>query len=236
MLIHVSLQVIINCSALPSLLHLLSNSRESIKKEACWTISNIAAGNRDQIQYVIDSNIFPMIIEIMGKGDFKTRKEAAWAITNATSGGSNEQIQYLVGQHCIPQLCNLLTVMDPKIIQVKEKIHLIVKLFLMFRIIFEQVALNGLENILKFGLNEAKQNGNGINPYAAMVEECYGLDKIEFLQSHENQDLYKKAYNIIEKYFGCEEEDKEVAPSIGDGQYRFHADAPTNGCTDKFQF
>lgn len=42
--------MILNCSALPSLLHLLSNSRESIRKEACWTISNITAGNRAQIQ------------------------------------------------------------------------------------------------------------------------------------------------------------------------------------------
>ena len=43
-------QVILNCNALPSLLYLLSNSRESIRKEACWTISNITAGNRAQIQ------------------------------------------------------------------------------------------------------------------------------------------------------------------------------------------
>ena len=44
------LQVILTCSALPCLLHLLSSSKESIRKEACWTISNITAGNRMQIQ------------------------------------------------------------------------------------------------------------------------------------------------------------------------------------------
>ena len=43
-------QVILNCSALPRLLHLLSSPKESIRKEACWTISNITAGNRSQIQ------------------------------------------------------------------------------------------------------------------------------------------------------------------------------------------
>lgn len=43
-------QVILNCSALPCLLHLLSSPKESIKKEACWTVSNITAGNRAQIQ------------------------------------------------------------------------------------------------------------------------------------------------------------------------------------------
>lgn len=43
-------QVVLNCSALPCLLHLLSSAKESIRKEACWTISNITAGNRGQIQ------------------------------------------------------------------------------------------------------------------------------------------------------------------------------------------
>jgi hypothetical protein len=46
----VQTQVILNCSALPCLLHLLASPRESIRKEACWTISNITAGNRQQIQ------------------------------------------------------------------------------------------------------------------------------------------------------------------------------------------
>lgn len=45
------LQCIINHQALPCLANLLaSNHKKSIKKEACWTISNITAGNNDQIQ------------------------------------------------------------------------------------------------------------------------------------------------------------------------------------------
>lgn len=46
----VQTQIILNCAALPCLLHLLSSSKESVRKEACWTISNITAGNRSQIQ------------------------------------------------------------------------------------------------------------------------------------------------------------------------------------------
>lgn len=42
--------VVLECMALPSLLHLLSSSKETIRKEACWAISNITAGNRSQIQ------------------------------------------------------------------------------------------------------------------------------------------------------------------------------------------
>lgn len=46
-----SIQCIINTGALPCLLSLLThNHKKSIKKEACWTISNITAGNKEQIQ------------------------------------------------------------------------------------------------------------------------------------------------------------------------------------------
>lgn len=89
-------QLILNCNALPCIQQLLSSPKETIRKEACWTISNIAAGNRHQIQAVIDASIFPSIIDLLSKADFKTRKEAAWAITNATSGGTVDQIKYLV--------------------------------------------------------------------------------------------------------------------------------------------
>ncbi len=37
-----------------------------------------------------------------------------------------------------------------------------------------QVALNGLENILRLGELEAKRGG-GINPYCALIEEAYGM-------------------------------------------------------------
>jgi len=88
----------------------------------------------------------------MKSGEFKTRKEAAWAIVNATSGGTPEQIRYLVDQGTIPPLCDFLTSMDVKIIQ---------------------VALNGLENILKVGEDDARVSGT-INKYAVLIEQCYG--------------------------------------------------------------
>ncbi len=60
-----------------------------------------------------------------------------------------------------------------------------------------QVVLDGLNNMLKLA-------GSEVEPVAAMVEECGGLDKIEALQNHENVDIYKLAYEIIEQYFSDE--------------------------------
>ncbi|CAD7003352.1 importin subunit alpha-7 [Ceratitis capitata] len=202
----VQTQVILNCNALSCINMLLNSQFETIKKEACWTISNVAAGNRQQIQAVIDANIFPVLITIMQNADFKTKKEAAWAITNATSSGTAEQIRYLVHVGCIPPMCDFLTVVDSDIVQ---------------------VALNALENILKAGEKFAARP----NPYAIAIEECGGLDKIEYLQSHENRDIYYKSFYIIEQYFNNEEEDTRVAPTEEESHYSFNPniDTPNGG-------
>lgn len=94
-----------------------------------------------------------MLILVLRDADFKTKKEAAWAITNATSGGTSTQIQYLVENGCIPPLCTLLDYKDLKIVQ---------------------VALNGLENILRAGKQDSEMGANP-NPYAVTIEECGGV-------------------------------------------------------------
>lgn len=147
-------QVVLNCNALPALHQLLHAEKDTIVKEACWAISNIAAGNMQQIQAIIDAGVFPVLINILRSAEYKTRKESAWAVTNSTSGGTAEQIKYLVSVGCIPPMCELLTVMDANIVQ---------------------VALNGLENILKSG----EQCYQKPNPYAVLIEECYGKSELQ---------------------------------------------------------
>ncbi|KAF9787226.1 armadillo-type protein [Thelephora terrestris] len=189
-------QVVIASGALPALLSLLSSPNEGIRKEVCWTISNITAGSPPQIQAVIDANIIPPLINILSNADFKTRKEACWAISNATSGGLQEptQIRYLVNQGCIKPLCDLLTMMDNKIIQ---------------------VPLDGLDNILKVGeMDKAAAGAGAANQYAIYVEEAGGMIKIHNLQSHDDGDIHRKAYYIMDKYFPNNREvDAEAGPA-----------------------
>jgi HEAT repeat protein len=198
-------QIVINVSVLPCLNALLNSPKKGIKKEACWTISNITAGNRVQIQAVIEAQIIPRLVVLLRNADFDIRKEAAWALSNATSGGSPEQIRYMVDQNLIEPMCELLQCADPRIIL---------------------VALEGLENLLKVGEKDSKDSGT--NEYVLAIEEHRGVDNIEALQNHPNNEIYEKAVSILETYFQAEEEDQNTAPNVNTTNH-FTFDAGSGG-------
>ena len=50
------------------------------------------------------------------------------------------------------------------------------------------------------------------NQYAIWVEEAGGMHTIHNLQQHDNMEIYKKAFNIMDKYFP---DDEEVDAGIG---------------------
>ncbi|CAI0467120.1 unnamed protein product [Linum tenue] len=180
-------QCIIGHGALPCLLNMLNNTfKKSIKKEACWTISNITAGNKEQIQAVIEAGLIGPLVNLLANAEFDIKKEAAWALSNATSGGTHDQIKFLVSQGCIKPLCDLLVCPDPRIVT---------------------VCLEGLENILKIGESEKNLGKTEVNLFAQAIDDAEGLEKIENLQSHDNNEIYEKAVKILETYWTEEEDD-----------------------------
>lgn len=108
--------------------------------------------------------------------------------------------RFLVNQGCIKPLCDLLICPDPRIIT---------------------VCLEGLENILKVGEAEKNLGNTGdANLYAQMIDDAEGLEKVENLQSHDNNDIYEKAVKILETYWLDEEDDDEAT---------HQGDAPVDG-------
>lgn len=166
-------QVVLNHDALSHFSKLLIHQKEKIRKEAVWFLSNITAGNQNQVQQVIDAKLLPLIILNLEEGEFQTKKEAAWALSNLTLSGNREQVATLIQEGVIPPFCDLLTCNDSQVLQ---------------------VVLDGINNMLKMA-------GLQVEGLANMIEECGGLDKIEALQNHENNDIYKLAFDIIEHYF-----------------------------------
>lgn len=187
-------QVVLSCEALSHFPSLLTHPKEKINKEAVWFLSNITAGNQGQVQAVIDNGLIPLIIHHLVRGDFQTKKEAAWAISNLTISGRKEQVAFVVENGVIPPFCDLLSVKDTQVVN---------------------VVLDGINNILKMA-------GNEVEHICQMIEECQGLDKIEQLQSHENEDIYKLAYDIIDQYFSEDiEEDPNLAPETQNNAFQF---------------
>ncbi|XP_069672847.1 importin subunit alpha-1 [Periplaneta americana] len=187
---------IIQAGGLIHLRELLKHPRMNIMKEAAWTVSNITAGNVDQIQEVVNAGLLEPLIHVLSSGDFKSQKEAAWAITNFTSGGSVSQLAMLVQMGVLKPFCDLLESKDGKTVC---------------------VVLDGLNNIMQ----TAEKMGE-VERVAIMVEECGGLDKLEHLQNHENEQVYQKALSMIDTYFSeTDTEDPTLAPGESNGQLDF---------------
>lgn len=202
-------QAVLNCDVLSHFPLLLTHPKDKINKEAVWFLSNITAGNQQQVQAVIDAGLIPLIIHQLAKGDFGTQKEAAWAISNLTISGKKEQVEYLVQQGVVAPLCDLLVVRDAQVVQ---------------------VVLDGLKNILLMAGEQASTVSN-------IIEECGGLEKIENLQQHENEYIYKLAFEIIDQYFSGDDidEDSSLVPEAAQGG-TFTFNPPGDLQTNDFNF
>jgi importin subunit alpha-1 len=76
-------EVIIECNMVPRLRELVvGHSNREIQKEACWILSNIAAGAVDQIQAVIDSGVIPPLVKLVRdkKTDQEVRSKFCWVV------------------------------------------------------------------------------------------------------------------------------------------------------------
>lgn len=102
-------------------------------------------------------------------------------------------------QGVIKPICDLLTCPDLRIIT---------------------VCLEALENILKVGEEEKTLGHTGDdNLYATMIEDAEGVEKIEQLQTHDNEEIYKKAVLILETFWTEDDDeggnDENHAPQSG---------------------
>ena len=166
-------EVIISCGVLPSLANLFEHPKREIRKEVMWALSNVTAVAQ-HIQSVIDAEIFPKLFIMLSPARNETadvKKEMYYTVINALAGGKDTQIQYLIDQGVIQQLCDGLDMDSPVL----------------------SVLLQGLEKIMTYGTRTDK-----LEEICHMIEECGGVERIEALQEHNDENIYQQAVHILE--------------------------------------
>jgi hypothetical protein len=181
-------EIILHCGAVPRLMELVTHTNREIQKEACWTLSNIAAGTVDQIQAVIDSGAIPPLVKLVSdkKTDQEVRSEACWAVLNATSCGSDSQIDVLVKEGCVSVLGVLLG--EPSMVM---------------------MALEGLERVLQVEESrettrreKRRKENKGIDDNDAANPALVSASLIEkALEKHNSSAVTKRATRIWKQHF-----------------------------------
>jgi len=110
---------IVNCNALPAMMTLLNHEKTSLRKDVCWAISNIAAGNTAQIQKIIDcQGLLNKLVSLLKTDQFEIKKECSWALSNLTTTCSPEQVSCLLKCDIIEAMVPMINTNDAKLLKV----------------------------------------------------------------------------------------------------------------------
>jgi len=174
---------------IPELFKLADNKKKGIRREAFWTLSNITAGTPIQFEAIMGNPVYvEKLIYAAKNDDDKIKKEAIWALSNSTATCTPAQIIRILDNGVFGCLIDLLDEHNAR--------NLL-------------VALQGIENCLKWGEQFNIKDENGTNRFVAELENRGGIDKIEALQAHQSHDVYEKAVKILETYFAGEEMEEQ---------------------------
>merc|ERR1712093_851114 len=142
-----------------------------------------------------------MVVELSTTGDAQVRREGLFALLNAAHGTE----AHLVKLHELGTINVLVSSID-----IVHDCTIVLAI------------LEALRVFLAAGRAHADKVG-GANPFCSVIEEAGGLEKLESLQSDQNESVYEKAESLLATYFELENGDEVDAPAGTVGRFDFSA-------------
>ena len=207
---NIQIQAVIDAGIVPSLINLLNSAEFDIKKEAAWAISNATSGGTTgQINYLVSQGCVPSLCTLLDEvNDAKIITVALQGLENILHAGENLDLKEIKSKKRLKKLKKQQQEIAVQINQA-NKFSKRTK-----RRQKRTVDVKDLQNKLKI-VRQAIELNKPENPFVMAIEQANGLDKIDNLQQHEDNNVYERAVTILEKYFGAvDEDDAEVAPEI----------------------
>lgn len=191
---------------LDAIIPYLSHSKPQTRKEACWILSNIAAGTNSQARlFVANNGIVSGVLNQMNRSNaFEVRREARFIITNLVNKKRVDIIRPFIQGGVLELLFDNVCEVDN---------------------VFVFESLKCLEKIFETIPNQ-------LDLVRDRIDSVSGVDRLEALQEHQDDKIYNTALVMLQKYFGFEEIDQSgqhqqpleavsIAPKQSDAVFQF---------------
>ncbi|ULT89240.1 hypothetical protein L5515_007858 [Caenorhabditis briggsae] len=171
-----------------------------MSQEVCFIISNICVEGEHTIDKLIESGVLKEVARVMDAAEYRARKEAAFVICHCCASSNRRHLEYVIELGMLTAFTDLLTCMDVSLVS---------------------YILDAITSLLQFG---ELYNQNNTNPVAEKLEEIGCREKLEFLVESQCFEIHAKAFTILERFYGDDEE-IAAAEEITDYQPRSTIDS-----------
>eukprot|EP00897_Mesotaenium_endlicherianum_P006680 jgi/Mesen1/603/ME000108S10760 len=156
----------------------LESPHRVLQKEGAWVLSNVAGGTEAHKEAVFQGGPMGPLLRLLTRGTFDISKEAAYAVGESGSGRDQQvavrRLVAVVEGGCLPGFLSLVRSPDPEAARLGLQ--------------FVEMALRAMPD--KRG--------------PKLVEAEDGIDALESLEYHDNEELRSMASFLVDKYFGAD--------------------------------
>jgi importin subunit alpha-1 len=172
-------QCLLNEGVLPKLAILLSHQTSNVRRETCWTLSNVFAGPVHQLRQCLEAGLMDSIIQCCSDIPVVC-EQANWCIVNAFVGSNIPEVAKLCTyRDIIPTLLQILSAPQPEL---------------------KALVLRAIQRIMIIGDALSVSSEDSTNPFLSLVNETCG-SQIRNLLVSGNSHATKLATGYMEGHF-----------------------------------